>query len=212
MANITTRIRGFVRRLAKGEDVVQVTQSKEGWERQFAKGSWSFLADNHPNTNVIAGVITRAVSKSSAPLRVLDVGCGNGALSSLLRPLLPHISYVGIDISETAVEQARLLFPEGTFYAVPAEHPPKDLGTFDIVVFNEVFFYVNPEIVLPQYKNLLSREGVAIVSIIKSWRSRFVWQRVNRHMAISERVIVRDMTRDHVFTIVSGTITSSHES
>jgi len=69
--------------------------------------------------------------------RVLDLGCGNGALLASLRP-----SYgVGIDVSPLAVREAKKRHPHLRFICADVEQLPID-ATFDYVVASNVVGYV----------------------------------------------------------------------
>ncbi|MHB9155916.1 MAG: class I SAM-dependent methyltransferase [Endomicrobiales bacterium] len=72
---------------------------------------------------------------------VLDVGCGNGVRLSQLVEGRDGIRVTGVDISEEAVKQAGLLFPEGAFRRLDIEK--EALGErFDLVVCSEVLEHV----------------------------------------------------------------------
>ena len=69
--------------------------------------------------------------------RVLDLGCGNGALLAALRPSFG----VGIDISPGAVREARRRFPHLRFICADVEQLPID-ATFDYIVASNVVGYL----------------------------------------------------------------------
>lgn len=84
-----------------------------------------------------------AVGKRIRPRRILDVGCGQGRYTGLLRSYFPKMEYVGIDFSEVAVAKAREKYPSLTFSVGLAE----SLGTipdmsFDMVISIEVLEHV----------------------------------------------------------------------
>lgn len=64
--------------------------------------------------------------------RVLDFGCGSGAILPYLGP----VEYVGIDLNADHIAQARAVFGDrGTFYAGDfGSLPVEQHGTFDLVV------------------------------------------------------------------------------
>lgn len=71
--------------------------------------------------------------------RVLDVGCGNGAVSVEIAKL--GCSIVGIDMSESGIQIARQICPSARFEALPADdNLLRNLGEkpFDIVFSLEV--------------------------------------------------------------------------
>lgn len=66
----------------------------------------------------------------------LELGCGAGKLVSLLHQ--KGVSMIGSDISKTAVDHARTLYPEIDFRAHSAEDLPYDDKTFDLVMSFDV--------------------------------------------------------------------------
>lgn len=180
----------FLKRVFQGEDVVLVKQSKAHWDAQFVDGKWDRLASGQRNTELLAKLVLEQ-RQDGTPLRVLDIGCGNGGLARLIAGE-SGIDYTGIDISETATHAAQEHTPTGQFRTVDAEHPPEDLGRFDVLVFNEVFFYINPDTTLPQYRSHATVGAKVFISVVRSWRTPFVFRRIRRHMHIEKYVRVAD--------------------
>jgi SAM-dependent methyltransferase len=76
--------------------------------------------------------------------RVLDVGCGTGALCSYM----PRgVEYVGVDVDARYVESARERYPgRGEFVrADVAELPSADVGTFDAAIAFGVLHHLDDE-------------------------------------------------------------------
>ncbi|MHA1567622.1 MAG: class I SAM-dependent methyltransferase [Alphaproteobacteria bacterium] len=87
-------------------------------------------------------------SKAARPYlkgRVLDVGCGAGALAKLIDPE----SYVGIDIDEDPLNRARRDFPHHRFESALPEGSKK----FDTVVALAVIEHVPDPSAFPNYRN-----------------------------------------------------------
>ncbi|MEY2641209.1 MAG: hypothetical protein RL150_602 [Candidatus Parcubacteria bacterium] len=205
MASLKT-IKRFVAKIITGQDPLLVLQDKDQWNRQFEKGSWDRLAHHQPNTEHQAALIVESLPAEGV-LRVLDVGCGNGGLTKLLAPHAHRIKYVGIDISDIAVAQAQIFLPSGTFIVGDAATPPDTLGTFDILVFNEVFFYLNPATVIPKYVAHAAPDAHIIISIIRSWRSIFLWNRIKKHLVLMHKESVRaKVGTPHIWDIAEGTL------
>jgi ubiquinone/menaquinone biosynthesis C-methylase UbiE len=73
--------------------------------------------------------------------RVLDLGCGDGALSGVLADVAGSV--VGADVAEAALQRARARHPELSFVLVPIDGAlPFDDGSFDVVWSSEVIEHV----------------------------------------------------------------------
>ena len=70
----------------------------------------------------------------SADARILDVGCGNGIISSKLQALSPGRHFTGIDV----VERETCLIP---YQMYDGEHFPFDSGSFDYAFFVDVLHH-----------------------------------------------------------------------
>jgi len=94
--------------------------------------------ESHMHEHFMSHVLKLAGSLTPG-IRVLDVGCGNGAACGKF--LNRGCRVVGIDLSEQGIEIARRAHPQGRFEVLPADEAVLDkLGEspFDIVVSTEV--------------------------------------------------------------------------
>ena len=66
-------------------------------------------------------------SLSSPPQRVLDVGCGDGALLRYLADAFPAAALVGVDLAPTVDAYDRITFVRGDYLTL-------DAGQFDLIV------------------------------------------------------------------------------
>jgi 2-polyprenyl-3-methyl-5-hydroxy-6-metoxy-1,4-benzoquinol methylase len=192
------RIFGLLLRIFRAEDIIIVPQTKEQWERQFASGKWDRLQEGQPNTAELARLISEYASMRRTPVRILDVGCGNGGLARLLCKE-SGIAYTGIDISEAALAAARSAAPNANFISADAEQPPSNIGTFDVLVFNEVLYYMNPDRSLPRYHSYAEPNARVFISVLHFWRTPFVFHRIRRHLRIDTQFCIAD--RSHKWDI-----------
>jgi len=71
---------------------------------------------------------------------VLDFGCGNGIFTNVLRQALPNWKIYGCDISTNAINNAKISFPDCTFFVSDNDHP-SDLK-FDFLFSHHVLEHV----------------------------------------------------------------------
>jgi 2-polyprenyl-3-methyl-5-hydroxy-6-metoxy-1,4-benzoquinol methylase len=99
-------------------------------------------APAHTHEYLIPAVL-RLCPKIRPDFRVLDVGCGNGAMAAEF--LRRGCSVVGIDPSQQGINIARKAFPSGRFEILSCdEYVLQHLGTspFDLVICTEVIEHI----------------------------------------------------------------------
>jgi ubiquinone/menaquinone biosynthesis C-methylase UbiE len=105
--------------------------------------------------------LTRYIADWGRPIRLLELGCGNGWLSHRLS-VLPGLQVWGLDRLGKELDQAARLFNGAhlVFLAADVFQPPFTDGTFDIIIVASVIQYF-PD--LPQLvrclRQLLSERG-----------------------------------------------------
>jgi 2-polyprenyl-3-methyl-5-hydroxy-6-metoxy-1,4-benzoquinol methylase len=129
-------------------------------------------------------IITKYCEKRSLRLgrrlRVLDVGCGNGAIS-LPVASLDH-SLLGIDISPESVELAshKNLFPNARFMVhnlMEKSLPEK----FDLVICSEVLEHLpEPESLMRAMAEVLEPGGLMVITVPNGYGPREVFGRLER--------------------------------
>jgi SAM-dependent methyltransferase len=145
----------------------------EVWEAQYRRDQWSFLRglDQMTRYSVIAGYV-QALKRDG---KLLDVGCGEGLLLDQLGDSA-YSKFIGIDISQTAVERARAKHhPRSFFTCVDAREFVAD-ENFDTIIFNEVLYYFpDPLAVTRTYCGWLEPNGLLITSLYgRSDRARAI--------------------------------------
>jgi SAM-dependent methyltransferase len=89
--------------------------------------------------------------------RLLDVGCGPGALTKVLAP--HFASVVGVDADPAMVAEAERAVPGGTFRVVRAEDLPAGLGTFRVVSFAQSFHWMDQPLVAARVRPMIAAGG-----------------------------------------------------
>ena len=127
--------------------------------------------------------------------RILDVGCGTG----LLRARLDGVGvgdYVGVDLSPAAVEAAeRRRLPRSRF--VVGDVGALDAGGFDVVVLNEMLYYVEDvDGFLDRLGELLEPSGLLLVSMWRHPGDRSLWHTVDERFPLVDRVEARNRANE----------------
>jgi len=85
-----------------------------------------------------------------SPGTVIDIGCGPGNSTRVLRARWPNARIVGLDSSPEMIARARLDFPEGQFLVADAAALPAE-PRYDVIFSNAVLQWI------PNYEALLPR-------------------------------------------------------
>ncbi|WP_229054980.1 methyltransferase domain-containing protein [Aeromicrobium sp. Leaf350] len=75
---------------------------------------------------------------ATAPARVLDLGCGAGNLSSVIRDRWPGADVLGVGASEEMIAHAREVDPDGRYEVADVNALTPD-GPYDVIVSNAMF-------------------------------------------------------------------------
>lgn len=103
------------------------------------------------------------------PVRILDCGCGYGALGLLLMPLMPEGStYTGVDFSEEMLVEGRRIFAEESWktkfiLADLFEFSPGE--KYDVVISQAVLRHVDHGDILLQRMVEFAKEGGLVISM-----------------------------------------------
>lgn len=180
---VASVVETWERRRTRGDIPVEQTT----WETDYRKGRWAFMEDldEIARYHVIIGYIQHLQQDGA----ILDVGCGEGILLKRMPPRA-YARYVGIDVSQQAVDRAgRLGGPKALFKQADAETYAPD-GSFDVIVFNETLFYFKqPLDTLHHYSRFLAKDGLIITSMFTaSPRAMAILRHVKEHYALMDEV------------------------
>ena len=153
--------------LGHADDRKNLSLENNVWDLEYSKGHWSYLATN-PLERSRLGIIYSSFYQTLANKNhLLDVGCGEGALSDLFVGPKAHY-YHGIDVSKVAIEKAKTKRPHFDFMHANAMDykPTGPVSKFKIIIFSEMIYYIDHKTVLPYYaSNYLEPNGTFIVSV-----------------------------------------------
>ncbi len=166
--------------------------SKETWNFQYQQGQWNHLLGEQERNKVL-GEMGRRYHPNPT---ILDVGCGFGNL-------LQHLSfqrYLGIDFSAVALDQA----PRSAnvqFICIEAEQFQTE-EKFDIVIFNEILYYLDALALLDKYKTFLTPSGIFLISMWKHPKTIRLWEEIEKKYDCIEWKEVQDKQNEWKISVV----------
>jgi len=141
---------------------------KRRWDKQYKSGRWESLKSDLEAKRYYK-IIDYFYQFAPGNPAILDIGCGDGVLNERLGDY-QYAYFLGVDFSSVSIEKAKeKQFPRAEFLAEDAiKFKPN--RNFDIIVFNEVFYYI-PESEKTPVLNLmldhLTDNGILISSIFR---------------------------------------------
>lgn len=95
--------------------------------------------------------------------RVLEIGCGPGALAESLHRWYPHSEITGLDRDSRFIEFARERAPGIEFMEGDAAALPFADGSFDVTISNTVSEHIEPSRFYGEQRRVLKENGVCLV-------------------------------------------------
>jgi 2-polyprenyl-3-methyl-5-hydroxy-6-metoxy-1,4-benzoquinol methylase len=159
------------------------------FDRSFGSGAYDRLegATERARFSLIVG--HRDVLDAA---RILDVGCGQGVLAKRLSRA-PYERYVGLDISQVAIDQAQRAVPDArNCYVVSDMMTFTSEEKFDLIVFNECLYHMeDPAAAVRHCLRFLGPEGHVSISMYETMRSRAVWRLLDMLETVESTEIVQ---------------------
>lgn len=100
------------------------------------------------------------------PNSILDIGCGPGNSSKVLRNAFPNAHILGIDSSENMIDKAKETYSDIDFKVMDIQDDSQALNGFDVIFSNACLQWVdNHKTLIPVLFNKLNKKGVLAVQI-----------------------------------------------
>ncbi|WP_178989199.1 class I SAM-dependent methyltransferase [Winogradskyella schleiferi] len=158
---------------------------KMRWNKQYKKGKWKYLNDERESSRyhkIVDYIKTYATTNPS----ILDLGAGEAVLNQRLNKN-EYKTFFNVDFSSASIDIAKTKNLENSVNLVADIHTYTPEETFDVIVFNEAFYYVHNDLkqdVLDRFIGKLNSEGILIVSIYKEGTD--CWQLINNSSKIQQ--------------------------
>jgi len=183
------------------------TSIRHRFNLQYAKHLWEGLRsiEDLPRYSVITGYTQFFYPAGNA--RILDLGCGEGVLQERLVPV-GYAYYLGVDISDVAIENVRKKETANTRFATGNLDRPAIEGLYDVAIYNESIYYLkNPVAAVRALFANIAPGGLFIISCYnrKGKEHTDLWARLSEVLDLldSTKVINRngDSWTIHVYKI-----------
>jgi 2-polyprenyl-3-methyl-5-hydroxy-6-metoxy-1,4-benzoquinol methylase len=153
---------------------------RKRWNKQYKNGRWKYL-QNDLEAKRYNKIIEYLKDYAPENPHILDVGCGSGILNKGMEDY-GYASFTGIDFSSVSIEKAKKEnFESAKFVVADVINYIPD-RVFDVVIFNEVFYYIRDAYktkVLDRLLKNLSPDGILITSIYKDGHGALKYFREN---------------------------------
>jgi len=160
--------------LDEKNNMPQLPVDQTTWDREFLAGEWDYL-DTNDLERARHQVIAYFIDAYNPKGKILDVGCGLGTTTDFLKSAQKK-NYLGIDISTVAIKRA--LKKKAKFKSI--DFLKFKSGTkFDVIIFNEVLYYLDEKEALTHALKLLKKNGVVIISLYRTSKKHYdekIWQ------------------------------------
>lgn len=98
------------------------------------------------------------------PLKILDIGCASGYLTSQIASFFPQAEVVGIDSYKSAIEYGQKNYPNIKFKVADAHKLPFKNESFDLITCIETLEHLEePEGAIREIDRLLKRKGKVLI-------------------------------------------------
>ena len=151
------------------------------WDWEFSNGRWDCLEET-PDDPAYPHLASYARGG-----RILDLGCGPGSAGRYL-DAKAYSSYVGVDISDVAIQSARRKNqrPQNTYVQSDILSYRPD-GEFDVILFGDSLYYTaRSEVIgmLRRYGPHLGRTGVFMVKMHDTPAYRPLFEMLRAHFTV----------------------------
>lgn len=160
-------------------------KKKLKWDYKYRKGTWDYMGNEKKRYDVIVNLIKESVIESP---RILDLGCGYGALNQYLN--VNDYSYLlGIDLSSNAIQRAKDKNYPNTHFQVADIHQFSTIQKFNIIIFNEVLYYLdNQSEIVARFSNYFIKNGFFIFSFY-GIREDLIAELANSYILVKKEII-----------------------
>lgn len=146
------------------------SHGSDDWDRHWSRYAQS--AEQNPAQAYRRELVFERLEldRATGPVRLLELGSGQGDLSREIKERWPRVELLGLDLSETGIELARRKVPDGTFiradFTRPLTLPARFVAWATHAVCSEVLEHVDdPVTVLKHVRAALAPAARLVITV-----------------------------------------------
>ncbi|MCV9927033.1 class I SAM-dependent methyltransferase [Flavobacterium sp. LS1R49] len=177
--------------ISKQLENLEKFRKKCSWNYKYALGKWDFMKYEKTRYEKIIEFIKTSNIKEP---KILDLGCGYGALNSYLKES-DYATISGVDLSSTAINKAKKQNFINSSFQIADLNKFDTKEQYDIVIFNEVLYYLDDQ------KNLVSRfvkntnSDYLIISLFKDSNDNDIINVLSNEYVLLQKELVKQSTK-----------------
>lgn len=158
---------------------VMELNSKGYWDARFSSGDWQSRGGEIQTMAFVNAQLPYYGLSEGFAGQIVDFGCGPGSGMAVLRDAFPQATLLGIDISETAIEHARLHYGDLAQFEA-GDHTM--LSDADVIICSNVLEHLDDDLSV----------------------ARVLWERTAKHLFITVPYQESPLNPEHLRTYNSG--------
>jgi 2-polyprenyl-3-methyl-5-hydroxy-6-metoxy-1,4-benzoquinol methylase len=144
------------------------------WNREYLQGKWDHLTSlSECGRNAIIGMYCNYFHRRT---EILDVGCGIGNITKYIK----FKNYLGIDISKVALKKAKSKKIKNCKFINVSAEEFFTKKKFDIIIFNEVLYYLDALAILNKFESFLKKDGFFVISMWENPKTLKLWKKIEK--------------------------------
>jgi len=175
------------------------TAKQRVWNSEYESGKWTYrrYGQNNEHREPIYGFLEKYGNGGS----ILDLGCGSGM--TVLEMKNTFREYVGVDVSDIAIQEARIAISKEVSRAERVRFFTSDIVTFvpdiqfSIILFRESIYYVPRHQIkgmVDRFSSHLRSDGVFIVRLCHREKYKGIVSLLEANLRIIEKYTPEDST------------------
>jgi SAM-dependent methyltransferase len=164
------------------------------WDAEYQSGKWQHL-DPQDRAEVPRDLIYQPLDRYTEGASILDLGCGTASTAAELKA--DYASYLGVDISEIAIVQAREILGKDPGRKRKTSFAVSDIcnfvpgGQFNVILFRECLYYFPKQelrALLEHYCQFLVPGGVFVARLHDRKKYDPLVRLIERDYDVAERL------------------------